>query len=201
MPSYPFPNFRARRFEIFIKTVELSPSKKLLDIGGFPELWEGSGYESQVTILNINKIGQNTSLVRFIEGDACEMRMFGDNQFDIVYSNSVIEHVGNFEKQQLMAEEIRRVGRKYWVQTPNKYFPVEVHFLFPFFQFFPKKVRHRISQVWPFSFAKFYGLDPIKEADSIWPLSIKDMRTLFPESEIIKERICGLTKSIIAVAK
>ena len=32
---------------------------------------------------------------------------------------------------------MQRITKNIFVQTPNKYFPLEPHFLFPFFQFLP----------------------------------------------------------------
>lgn len=57
------------------------------------------------------------------------MKQFQDNEFDAVFSNSVIEHVGDYEAQRQMANEIMRVGKRYFVQTPNFYFPIEPHIL------------------------------------------------------------------------
>lgn len=39
--------------------------------------------------------------------------------------------VGKERDQERMAAEILRVGRHCYVQTPNKNFPVEPHFIFP----------------------------------------------------------------------
>jgi 2-polyprenyl-3-methyl-5-hydroxy-6-metoxy-1,4-benzoquinol methylase len=69
------------------------------------------------------------------------MPQFQNDEFDIVFSNSVIEHVGSYEEQNLMASEVRRVGKRYFIQTPNLFFPIEPHFLFPFFQFLPLDYR------------------------------------------------------------
>ena len=70
-------------------------------------------------------------------GDAVDMPGISDGAFDVVFSNSVIEHVETYENQRRMAAEIRRVGRRYFVQTPNRHFPLEPHFLVPGFQLLP----------------------------------------------------------------
>ncbi|WP_255695553.1 methyltransferase domain-containing protein [Rhodohalobacter sp. 614A] len=56
---------------------------------------------------------------QYVQGDALDMHMFEDKSFDVVFSNSVIEHVGSFENQRRFADEVRRVGKAYWVQTPD----------------------------------------------------------------------------------
>ena len=76
-----------------------------------------------------------------IKGDATNLSNFKDNQFDIVFSNSLIEHLYTYENMKLMANETMRVGKKFFVQTPNKYFPIEPHYFFPFFQFMPYKMK------------------------------------------------------------
>lgn len=52
---------------------------------------------------------------------------FGDNEFDWVFSNAVIEHVGGPAEQTLFLKEMLRVSKNVFFTTPNKYFPVESH--------------------------------------------------------------------------
>ncbi len=63
---------------------------------------------------------------------------FGDREFDIAFSNSVIEHVPP-ELQAAFAAEVSRVADRYFVQTPNRYFPIEPHYQLPLFQFLPRQ--------------------------------------------------------------
>ena len=129
-------------------------------------------------------------------GDATDLSQFNNKSFDIVHSNSVIEHLYNFENQKKMASEIIRVGKKYIVQTPNKYFFLEPHYLLPFFDIIPKKLKYliltktKLSRLkkWDKNFAKQY----IKE---IRLLSEKEMKTLFPKSKIYFEKFLGMNKS------
>jgi hypothetical protein len=127
------------------------------------------------------------------------MREFGDQEFDVVFSNSVIEHVGTFADQQAMASEVRRVGRRYFVQTPNKYFPIEPHFLVPGFQFLPVRLRagwlarRRIG--WYPKAASYEAA--LAEVTQIRLLSLSEFQRLFPEGQLFRERFFGLTKSFV----
>ena len=130
------------------------------------------------------------------------MSVIGDRAFDVVFSNSVIEHLGIFEDQQSMAAEIRRVGKRYYVQTPNRFFPIEPHFLVPFFQFLPiglkARMLRRIDLGW---YKKVPSLELArKTVQSIRLLSEKDLSKLFPEAHLYRERFCGLVKSFVAYA-
>jgi 2-polyprenyl-3-methyl-5-hydroxy-6-metoxy-1,4-benzoquinol methylase len=128
------------------------------------------------------------------------MKQFAAQEFDVVFSNSVIEHVGSYEDQRRMAKEIKRVGKRYFVQTPNLYFPIEPHFVFPFFQFLPQSVK-----VWLIShfalgwYGKVTDIEKANElASEIRLLSKKEFLNLFANAKIVEEKFLGLTKSFIA---
>ena len=108
--------FRARRFAEFLCLLHVSHDDRILDVGGNPDFWWDSGLENQVTILNIQVPAHQPAPFRWVQGDACRMDMFNEREFDVVFSSSVIEHVGQFADQQRMADEVRRVGEGYWVQ-------------------------------------------------------------------------------------
>lgn len=193
--------FRHRRLEQFRRIFSVQRDSTILDVGGGEHIWLESGLERQVTILNLLPPDNPNPHFNYVTGDACNMSMFGDQSYDVVFSNSVIEHVGDFSDQRKMAREVCRVGRGYWVQTPYRHFPIEVHFLFPLFQYMPKNIQYAIAHKWPFSFAKSFKLDVQYEVDNIWLLGIDALQDLFPEAQIHKERFLGLVKSIIAVRK
>ena len=135
-----------------------------------------------------------------MQGDACKLEGFADSEFDVVFSNSVIEHVGDLARCQAMADEVRRVGRRYFVQTPNRYFPIDPHFPFPFFQFYPVEVRARLLQALPLAWVGRIR-DPANArevAQSVRLLGEREFRGLFPGCSIYRERLLGLNKSFIA---
>lgn len=117
---------------------------KILDVGGRPLIWEREGFcegenifKYQIHIVNLEPIISQSTNIQIYRCDALNMSCFQDNEFDIAFSNSVIEHVGNYTQQEQFVQEIKRVAKSYFVQTPNYYFPIEPHFLFPFYQFLP----------------------------------------------------------------
>ncbi|MEM3738646.1 MAG: class I SAM-dependent methyltransferase, partial [Thermoplasmata archaeon] len=131
---------RRKRFAFFKDLLSRLPKPiKVLDVGGTETFWERIGFIDGVnlTVLNMVPPEKTNPKLNWVIGDARDMQEFKDNEFDVVFSNSVIEHVGDFNDQKRMAQEIQRVGKRYFVQTPNFYFPFEPHFMFPFFQFFP----------------------------------------------------------------
>jgi hypothetical protein len=197
---------RRQRFQLFLSLLKsLEGHVEVLDIGGTQQFWDlmlgDEAPDIRVTLLNIEH--QRVSSKRFISaaGDARSIPQFADNSFDVVFSNSVIEHVGNYSDQRRMADEVRRVSRRYFVQTPNRRFPLEPHFLFPFFQYLPLGTRawlvNRFDIGW-------YRRIPdrsaaLAEVESIQLLTRREFAALFPEARIHEEKFGGLTKSFVAI--
>jgi hypothetical protein len=180
----------------------------VLDVGGSQGYWQmmlaaapiGEADRLQVTLLNVAPQAVSLPNFTFTVGDGRSMRQFADKQFDIVFSNSTIEHVGGSEDQRRMADEVKRVGKGYYLQTPNRYFPIEPHFLFPGFQFLPLGARAWLLQHFNLG-STLRQRDPERaraEVESIRLLSRQEVRELFPEATIQEERVCGLVKSFVA---
>lgn len=138
-----------------------------------------------------------------LAGDARDLQQFDDKSFDIAFSNSVIEHVGNYYEQKQMADEMLRVGEKIFLQTPNRNFPIEPHFLFPFFQFLPTRI-----QVWLVQHCSLGWYEKIPDkrhaeeiCRSVQLLTKKQLRRLFPDAAIYTERYFGLAKSFVVFMK
>lgn len=196
---------RRARFGFFLSLLEqLRGHVEILDIGGTQEYWDlmtgGEPGDVRVTLLNIEH--QQVTSRHFVSavGDAREMPEFHDKSFDVVFSNSVIEHVGNYASQKSMADEVMRVGKRFFVQTPNKRFPVEPHFLFPFFQYLPVSMRaqlvHRFDVGW---YKRIPSIDAARaEVSSIQLLTRSRFASLFPGAAIYEEKFFGLTKSFVA---
>ena len=130
------------------------------------------------------------------------MRQFADQEFDVVFSNSVIEHVGDPDAQRQVAGEIKRVGKRYFVQTPNRNFPLEPHFFFPGFQFLPLMTRIWLLQHFNLG---WYNKIPDytaarQEVETIRLLSRREVTQLFPEGTLYNEQFAGLTVSFVIYA-
>lgn len=197
-------SMRFKRFLYFKSLIEkLGRPLDILDIGGTQEYWLNMGLDDprfRVTLLNLSQEEISSPNFSSVVGDATDMSQYADRSFDVVYSNSVIEHLFTKENQRKMALEVRRVGVFHFVQTPNYYFPMEPHFLFPGFQFLPRVVRASLLN--RFNLGHMPRFEKMDEAftkvDEIRLLSVQEMRSLFPGSVIWKERFGGLVKSIVA---
>lgn len=195
---------RSKRFKLFLKIMKVSATSKILDVGGTEATWLDFDFKKNVTLLNIRLPQNRISEFTYVKGDACNMNIFEKNEFDIVFSNSVIEHVGSIDKQKLFAKEIQRVGTTYWVQTPYRHFPIEPHFVFPFFQYLPIQLQKKIGLKWKTSHYKMSGAmndDILIELDQLRLINLKEMKQLFNDSFILKEKYGWLIKSLIAIRK
>lgn len=195
---------RRKRFALFKSLMESVPRPaSILDVGGEQNFWEMMGIadDKSINFVVLNVAEERTTLPNFeaITGDARNMGDFTAGQFDIVFSNSVIEHVGDYDQQMKMALEVQRVGKRYFLQTPNRNFPLEPHFLFPFFQFLPLNVRAYLISHLNITYS---GDSHTKEqarriAGDIRLLALRELRMMFPQAIVEKEKLFGLTKSFM----
>jgi hypothetical protein len=194
-------SFRRKR-NAFFKSLftQLSFPIAILDLGGTEKYWQSMDFceneNVNITLINLSDFKTKCTNIKSLIGDARNLN-FKDKSFDIVFSNSVIEHVGDINDQKRMAQEVKRVGKRYFIQTPNKNFVMEPHFLFPFFQFLP--IRLRVWLVMNFRMGWFNQQYSLIQANnlvqSISLLSRKDLEGLFPDGIIIEEKLFGMIKS------
>lgn len=202
--------FRRRRFAQFLALVDAVVQEKgrcrVLDLGGGVSYWMGleeawRDRPLHITLVNLASEPVPDSRFESRAGNACSLPELPDGAFDIVHSNSVIEHVGTWADKKRMAAEVRRLAPRYFVQTPNYWFPIEPHFRMLGIHWMPRPwQRALVSSKARGFYPQAAGLD---EADRILAdaslLDGQDMATLFPEARIERERFFGLTKSLIAI--
>jgi hypothetical protein len=199
-------SFRRKRFRLFhdlVSRIENTPLT-ILDIGGTQAFWEVVGYSDtphKIILLNTHSVNVRHHNFISIIGDARKLDIFADNSIDVVFSNSVIEHLGTYIDQQRMADEVRRVGKKYFIQTPSFFFPIEPHFLFPFYHWLPFALR--VSLIRRFSLGFISRAQSKEQAIQtlcgIRLLKKSEMKALFPDSLICSEIFLGFTKSYMAI--
>lgn len=196
--------FRRKRFDFFLSQIRLLPRPlHILDIGGTEAYWNMMQFDEpgvHITLLNLKaEPVSDTKRFTSIAGNATRLDGFADQSVDLVYSNSVIEHLFTFEAQQKMADEIKRVGKSYFIQTPYRYFPIEPHWVFPFFHFMPRAVKIGLTR--QFSLGHIPRVpDPTEAArqvDEVRLMTISELKKIFPGALLYKEFFMGMVKSIV----
>lgn len=197
------PYFRAKRVRRFLDLYKPDRNCRILDLGGLPHFWSVP-IEAQITLLNIRalddyEIAYMPPNMTAVVGDGTRLP-FNDQEFDIVFSNSVIEHVGTLENQRALAQEVHRVGRSHWVQTPAYEFPVEPHYFTPFVHWLPKRVQRPLLR--NFTVWGLMGRPDRSAVDmtlaELRLLRRAEFRSMFPNSQIWTERFLGMPKSYTA---
>ncbi len=195
-------------YRLYHNQIDNHETIKILDIGGTFKFWKAMdfSYKSncEITLVNILKLPDpdfdlNGYNIFYLQGDGTDLKEIQDKEFNFVFSNSCIEHVGKEPEWRKMANEIKRVSDHFFLQTPNRFFMIEPHFLFPFFQFLPLKIKAFLINhfsIGQYSKRKTWD-ESISLADSIKLLSYHDLRSLFPDATIEREKIFVFTKSFM----
>jgi hypothetical protein len=183
--------------------LEITRETTVLDVGGTLDNWLLIEERPRVTLLNTPRAKEEVGQGTWVAADGRALP-FRDGAFDVVFSNSVIEHVGGTTSQERFAREAQRVGRAFWIQTPNRWFPVEQHLLTPLIHWLPRAWQRAIvprCNVWRWVVRvspdrrKFYIEHYLND---VRLLSEGELRGLFPGARILRERFLGITKSLVA---
>ncbi len=200
---------RKRRWDVFRSLFPDIEQMRVVDLGGTVESWRRAPVQPrEVVVVNLLEPGDaDTSWLVPVLGDACDARgalaaSGVDASFDLVFSNSLLEHVGGHAHRVALAREVRELAPRHWVQTPYRYFPVEPHWVFPMMQFLPVAARTRVARDWPLVHTRAASAEEAL-ADVQWTelIGITELRGYFPDSEVVMERMGGLVKSIVAVRR
>jgi hypothetical protein len=199
--------------ELISNIAEQKGAVRILDLGGSIEYWNRVGLDflrinsAQITVLNhieaeLKAKDSDEVLFTTTVGDACDLSMFETGSFDLVHSNSVIEHVGDWSRMRAFSEETRRVGMSYYAQTPYYWFPIDPHFYrAPMIHWLPRPWRAGILHRLPVARS---GRIPTLDAtyrilDHTRLLDRRQFEIAFPDAVISRERIFGFTKSLVAI--
>jgi SAM-dependent methyltransferase len=178
---------RARRHRRFRALTGAGAGTRILDVGcgslGLRAL------EPSLDITGVDLVDRPTYPGPFVRADATHRLPFEDGAFDLVYSSSVVEHLAPPDRARF-AEEVRRVGRGWWVQTPAFSFPVEPHALLPFAHWLPVGLRRR-----------YWRLGVAGDWEEIALLRRGELAALLPGGEIVAERVGPLAKSWVSVRR
>jgi hypothetical protein len=204
-----FKIWRTKRQKLFSALLRPQPHEVVLDVGGYPRTWTGAAQQVQrIDCLNVHPLDWQPESaphhhITTLVGDGCALA-FADRTYDIAFSNSVIEHVGDWDRQRSFAAEIRRVGDRLWVQTPAYECPIEPHFLAPFVHWLPVPVRKVVVRwLTPWGWLQRPSRQEAEDAVRTTRLLTRaEMAELFPDCEILTERLLWvLPKAYIAVRK
>jgi len=177
---------RARRAALFHDLIGPQPGERIVDVG-----CGSTGLAASVPGLDVTGVDRipwpDYPGTRFVQADATSLP-FADDEFAIAYSNSVVEHLPP-EAREAYARELQRVAARWFVQTPNRWFPIEPHALLPLVHWLPRPLGRRL---WRLGVSG----DPY---DEVRLMGARDLRKLFPDSVIVRERVGPFTKSLVAV--
>ncbi|MFF8600934.1 class I SAM-dependent methyltransferase [Streptomyces sp. NPDC015232] len=195
--------FRAARWERFRSCFPGIADMRVIDLGGTADNWLRSPLRPKHVHL-VNLEAHPAELPDWISAEIADVTApeIPDRlgSFDLVVSNSTIEHVGGPSQRRRFVTAIEKLAPLHWVQTPYRYFPVEPHFLAPGFQFLPLAAQAKLVRHWPLTHSRPGNPEEAMDAViNIELLTRAEMRYLFPRSVILSERVAGLTKSLTAV--
>ena len=191
----------------FALAEDLGRDITILDLGGRPGYWRNVGLENiaRIELLNIEaaELGRELDGLPpdlFVSriGNACSLVDYPSGSVDLVHSNSVIEHVGSWGSMRAKAEEMMRVGRAGWMQTPAWGFPLEPHFRTLFMHWFGRPLQSRLMGLSFDARVRRSSLDiRRRRIDSVNLLGRREVRALFPDRALYVERLMLWPKSYV----
>ena len=200
-------NKRDEFFNLFLKTTNFSNNKSIIDIGTTPSIEDEQNIFLEKIKSNVNVTCLSNQDCRVLQqrfknikniiiGDG-KNTMLNDNSFDIVHSNATIEHVGSFDNQLSLVREMFRISKEsVFIQTPNRFHPIEFHTILPIIHWFPKSIHRKIL--------KFMKYDFHSKEENLNLLSVKDLKNIckilgFKKYKIFKTKLFFFTSNLILV--
>ena len=192
---------RTKKFELLLAAFRPQPEDQVLDIGAsgevflrytlediypYPQRILAGGYELSEVLSARHYYPQP----RYAVFDGCALP-FSDQSFDLVFSNAVIEHILGEGRQRQFAREIMRVGKSWFVTTPNFWYPFESHYHLPLIQFLPPSLARTYNRLLGTHIPK--GM-----VQELALLSARQLHALFPSGRIAKVRVTFWPETLIA---
>jgi hypothetical protein len=190
---------RAKKFALCASLFRPRPEDRVLDIGAsgavfldytfedvypYPQRITAGGHDLG-EVLSAQHHYPRSSYAVF---DGC-LLPFSDKSFDLVFSNAVIEHIPGRQKE--FADEVTRVGKSWFVTTPNYWYPFETHYHLPFVQFLPRPLQREYNRV--------LGTHiPKGQVQDLALLSAGQLQRLFPTSRIAKVQVTFWPETVVA---
>jgi hypothetical protein len=189
---------RQQKFRLFLRLLRPTPAMRILNVGAsgphhaLPDQFEseyaprGQITGGGISLSEVQDYRRSFPGVKSLVFDGCALP-FLDKSFDIVYSNAVIEHLPGGESQQRFAAEVARVGRGWFVTTPNLWYPIEPHYHLPFVQLLPQRWQRRLVTK--------LGKVPY---ENLYLLTKGQLRELFPQGDVFGCRVTLYSETLIA---
>ena len=192
---------RTKKFQLFEALFRPRPEERVLDIGAsgrvflrytfedvypYPSRIVAGGYD----LGEVRSARQAYPVSTYVVFDGCSLP-FPDKSFDIVFSNAVIEHILGAGRQEQFAREVVRVGKSWFITTPNYWYPFESHYHLPFIQFMPEGLRRRYNSL-------FGSHIPKGRTQDLGLLSARGLLKLFPTGRIEKVRVTFWPETLVA---
>jgi len=211
--------FRAKRVGPLLEMIAQVAGKtghcSIIDVGGTRQYWSIvpanflRAHGVSILITNVTEPSGRApdpadadAIFSYAQADARDLP-YPDNAFDIAHSNSVIEHVGDWEAQVRFSREVARVAAGYFVQTPNYWFPWEPHFGTLGFQYLPMPLQISMLMARQRGFRQRAATvdAAVRSIQSCQLLDARRFRALFADAEFVREKFLGLTKSLMAIRR
>lgn len=194
--------YRRKRWDAMYAQFPDLERMSVIDLGGRVGTWmRAPTRPAHVHIVNLEPPDADVpDWIEVDHADACELpKQIASREYDLVFSNSVLEHLGGHARRLAFADAVHALSERHWIQTPYRYFPIEPHWLFPWFQHLPIAARVAITRRWPLVHSRDAG-SAVDAVMSVELLSRTELHRYFPDSRIVTERIGPLVKSITAVS-
>ena len=204
---------RKRKLSLFYESMRPTENTLVLDVGAEvlpvadPDIefiasyqWKKNVSAINISAEHIQNLQQAYPDVDARVGDACALP-WPDNHFDIAFSNAVIEHVGDFKRQQTMASEVMRVAKRWFITTPNRWYPFEFHLRLPLVTWLPAHGYLWAGRLIGYDHnLKRYTLGNPR-IEHLRLLTAKEFRSCFPNSRIVRQRVTFMPETLIAIGE